>query len=284
MMVFMIQCPKCGLQVTELQTLDPETISQLSAVGEPVTTSICMVCASDLRKTLSLSKGGVLLAQERAKEQYRLDLWKNRVTLIKNARILLNNKNYSQAAITYEKYLKILEIVFALKKGDLLAPNHFKDSARTSEITVLTSVYWDLLRIYDTNEKYAERQMAAARQLAIFVQYSPIFPDIMKRAQSFVKSAKRPQAIKLFIKESSMQRPRCFIASSCFESSFAPEVIYLRLFRDYFLNSSRLGSFLVQVYYTLSPSLAKVIDHSRVLKVIFKVLIKFLISFIRLIY
>jgi hypothetical protein len=284
MMVFMIQCPKCGLQVTELQTLDPETISQLSAVGETVTTSICMVCASDLRKTLSLSKGGVLLAQERAKEQYRLDLWKNRVTLIKNARILLNNKNYSQAAITYEKYLKILDIVFALKKGDLLAPNHFKDSARTSEITVLTSVYWDLLRIYDTNEKYAQRQIAAARQLAIFVQYSPIFPDIMKRAQSFVKSAKRPQAIKLFIKESSMQRPRCFIASSCFESSFAPEVIYLRLFRDYFLNSSRLGSFLVQVYYTLSPSLAKVIDHSRVLKAIFKVLIKLLISFIRLIY
>lgn len=280
----MVQCPRCGIQVTELHALDAETIAQLSAVGEMISTPICLPCTSDLRKVLSQSKGGVLLAQERAKEQYRLDLWKNRVSLIKKARSLMNGKNFSQAAITYEKYLKILEIVFALKKGEVLSPTHFKDSARTSEITVVTSVYWDLLRVYDTNEKYNERQMAAAKQLAIFIQYSPIYPDIIKRAQAFAKSAKNPQTIKSFIKEASSQRPRCFIASSSFESNFAPEVIYLRLFRDYFLNKLPFGQLFIQMYYRVSPKIATILDSSFILRTLSKALIKALIKCIRRIY
>jgi hypothetical protein len=280
----MVQCPRCGIQVTDLQTLDSETMAQLQAAGENISTAVCSVCASDLRKMLSQSKGGVLLAQERAKEQYRLDLWKNRVSLIKKARSLMGGKNYSQAAITYEKYLKVLEIVFGLSKGEILNPNHFKESARTSEITVVTSVYWDLLRIYDTNERYAERQQAAAKQLATFIQYTPIYPDIMKKAQAFAKSAKNPQTIKAFIKEASSQRPRCFIASSTFQDNFAPDVIYLRLFRDYFLTNHSAGAWFVQVYYLFSPAIAKVLDHSQVLRFFAKSFIRALIKCIRLIY
>lgn len=280
----MVQCPRCGIQVTELQMLDPETMAQLQAAGENITTPVCSVCASDLRKMLSQSKGGVLLAQERAKEQYRLDLWKNRVTLVKKARSLMGGKNFSQAAITYEKYLKILDIVFALKKGETLSPAHFKESARTSEITVVTSVYWDLLRIYDTNERYAERQQAAAKQLAVFIQYSPIYPDLMKKAQAFAKSAKNPQTIKAFIKEASSQRPRCFIASSTFQDNFSPEVIYLRLFRDYFLANFKSGKVFVSAYYVVSPFIAKILDHSKILRFLAKYLIKALIKCIRLIY
>lgn len=280
----MVQCPRCGIQVTDLQALDSETMAQLQAAGENISTAVCSVCASDLRKMLSQSKGGVLLAQERAKEQYRLDLWKNRVSLIKKARSLMGGKNYSQAAITYEKYLKVLEIVFGLSKGEILNPTHFKESARTSEITVVTSVYWDLLRIYDTNERYAERQQAAAKQLAIFIQYTPIYPDIMKKAQAFAKSAKNPQTIKAFIKEASSQRPRCFIASSTFQDNFAPDVVYLRLFRDYFLTNYQLGNWFIRAYYIGSPLIAKILDHSQVLRFLAKSFIKALIKCIRLIY
>lgn len=280
----MVQCPRCGLQVTELHSLDPETTAQLQAAGEVVSSAICLACSSDLRKMISQSKGGVLLAQERAKEQYRLDLWKNRVTLVKKARSLMASKNFSQAAITYEKYLKILDIVFSLKKGEILTPGHFKDSARTSEITVVTSVYWDLLRIYDTNDKYAERQQAAAKQLATFIQYSPIYPDIIKKAQAFTKSAKNPQTIKLFIKEASSQRPRCFVASASFQSNFSPEVIYLRLFRDYFLANSSWGRQVVRLYYCISPYIAELLDQSISLRFVSKVILKGLIKCIRRIY
>jgi hypothetical protein len=48
-------------------------------------------------------------------------------------------KNYSEAAVAYEKYLKILELVFGCKKGEKITPEQFKDNARTSELTVVTA-------------------------------------------------------------------------------------------------------------------------------------------------
>lgn len=280
----MEKCPRCGLQVTELHYVDPEFEAQIQVIGESVSGSICLACASDLRKLLSQSRGGTLLAQERAKEAYRLDLWKNRVALIKKARDLMSGKNYSAAAVTYEKYIKVLEIVFTLKKGQTLTPKLFKDSARTSEITVVASVYWDLFRIYDTNPKYNERQHSAGKQLAAFIQYSPIYPDIIKKAEAFQKSAKNPGIVKSFIKEATQQRPKCFIATSTFGDQFCGEVVYLRLFRDYFLCKHALGRALVAAYYQISPSLASMIEKNPTLQKVSKCLLNGLIKCIRHIY
>jgi hypothetical protein len=211
-------------------------------------------------------------------------LWKNRVALVKKARSFMSAKNYTAAAVTYEKYIKVLEIVFTLKKGQILTPILFKDSARTSEITVVASVYWDLIRIYDTNEKYNERQKLAGRQLATFIQYSPIYPEIIKKAEAFARSAKNPQNVKAFIKEATQQRPKCFIATSTFGDPFCQEVIYLRLFRDYFLIKNPFGRALVNLYYRVSPGIADIIKNSPFLKKTSSFLLKRLIECIRLIY
>lgn len=280
----MEKCPRCQLQVTELHMIDPEFKAQLQAVGEAVTGSICLACTSDLRKMLSQSRGGVLLAQERAKESYRLDLWKNRVSLIKKARGFMNAKNFTAAAVTYEKYIKVLEIVFNLKKGELLTPKLFKDSARTSEITVVASVYWDLFRIYDTNDKYNDRQQIAGQQLAVFIHYSTIYPDIIRKAEAFARSAKNPAIVRAFIKDATQQRPRCFIATSTYGDPFCQEVIFLRLFRDYFLCKHPLGRLLVNAYYLISPPLAGLIDRHFFLKKCSHWLLNGVIKCIRQIY
>lgn len=280
----MEKCPRCNLQVTELHSVDPEFEAQLQVIGEIVSGPICVSCTSDLRKALSQSRGGVLLAQERAKESYRLNLWKNRVSLIKKARALMNSKDYASAAVTYEKYIKILEIVFNLKKGQTLTPAVFKDAARTSEITVVASVYWDLFRIYDTNAKYNDRQRIAGRQLASFIQYSPIYPDIIRKAEGFSRSAKNPQIVKAFIREATQQRPKCFIATSAYGDPFCAEVVYLRLFRDYFLNKTRARRALVNLYYKVSPEIAIIIEKNHFLKRSSTFFLNRLIKCIRLIY
>jgi hypothetical protein len=79
----------------------------------------------------------------------------------------MNDKAFSDAAVAYEKYIKVLEIIFDAKPGEL-SPEQFKDAARTQELTVVASAYWDLLRIYDTSEKYGDRQAIAAKKLAQF--------------------------------------------------------------------------------------------------------------------
>lgn len=277
----MINCPRCGLQVTDLHMVEGGVMQKLTELGENPPPQVCMSCATDLRKLASATSGGVLLAQEKAKEQHRLQLWKSRVSLVKNARNLMGQKMYSEAAVSYEKYLKILEIVFMLEKGETLTPEHFKDTARTEELTVVASVYWDLLRIYDTSEKYGERQNIAAKQLALFVRFTPIFPDIIKRAESFVRQAKNPSAFKGFLKQASTERPRCFIATSAFESPYAPEVQILRHLRDTSLKRYRFGRFFVVVYYKISPHVAEFLDKNSSLKPAARLVLKLLIKCVR---
>lgn len=274
----MIQCPRCGIQVNELHTPDADIISKASTAGESVPASICAGCLSDLKKIASTpTSGGVLMAQERAKEQHRLHLWKSRVGLIKKARLCMTQKMYSDAAVAYEKYLKILEIVFDIKKGQQLTPELFKESARTTELTVVASTYWDLLRIYDSHEKYSDRMQNASRQLAVFIKFTPIYPDIVKKAEIFAKSAKNPQIIKNFVKAASENKGGCFIATTVFYES-APEVEFLRKFRDQTLMKTRWGQQFISVYYRYSPAIAQFISKSETLKSFSRSLLRFLIK------
>ncbi len=275
----MIQCPRCGIQVTELHPVAPELIAKLQAAGEAnLPPQVCAGCISDLRRTLATSSGGILMAQERAKEQHRLQLWKSRVTLIKKARLCMTQKLYSEAAVSYEKYLKILDIVFEIKKGERLKPEAFKDSARTTELTVVASVYWDLMRIYDTHEKYSDRMMNAAKQLAVFIQFTPIYPDIVRKAESFQKTARHPHIVKQFLKLSDKERPRCFIATAAFEDPQSPEVFTLREFRDFTLRNSRWGRKFIAFYYKTSPSVACLLDKQAWLKPAARALLRLLIK------
>ncbi|MGZ3773571.1 MAG: CFI-box-CTERM domain-containing protein [Pseudobdellovibrionaceae bacterium] len=274
----MIQCPKCGIQVTELHSLPADMIQKLQEAGEPSPSQVCAGCVSDLKRVIAGKSGGVLMAQERAKEQHRLQLWKSRVTLIKKARHSMSQKLYSDAAISYEKYLKILDIVFDVKKGDRLKPEAFKDSARTTELTVVASVYWDLMRIYDTHEKYAERMSSAAKQLAMFIQFTPIYPDIIRKAETFQKTAKNPQIVKQFLKMSDKERPRCFIATSAFQDPCSDEVMSLRAFRDFTLRKTKLGRKFIIIYYRFSPSIACLLDKQPQLKPAVRAFLRFLIK------
>lgn len=275
----MSQCPRCGLEVSELHTVDHEIKIKMEASGEGVPPQVCVGCLTDIRKTLATSSGGVLMAQERAKEQHRLQLWKSRVQLVKKGRQAMNQKLFSDAAVAYEKYLKILELVFECK-GEKLKPEHFKDAARTSELTVVTSVYWDLFRIYDIHEKYAERQREVAQQLSNFVRFTPIFPDIMKKAQAFQKSAKNPNAVKQLLKLSAQQRPRCFIASSVFGPA-SLEVLELRSFRDVTLRQTKIGRKFIYFYYRFSPHFAQFLDKNSWLKPTTRVLLRLVMKCVR---
>ncbi len=276
----MIQCPRCGIQVTELHPVPGDIVMKLQASGESAPGQVCVGCITEMQRIVAASSGGVLMAQERAKEQHRLNLWKNRVQLIKQARTCMGQKMYSEAAAAYEKYIKIMEIVFDCKKGEL-KPELFKESARHTELTVVASVYWDLLRIYDTSERYAERQSAAAKQLSIFIRFTPIYPDIIRKAEIFQRSAKNPAVIKQFLKMSSESRPRCFVATSAFESAYALEVQQLRFFRDHHLKKRTWGRFFTKWYYRVSPRIACLLDKHSWAKPAVRSLLRLLIKCVR---
>lgn len=239
-----------GMRLALQADLDPSQIPD----------QVCPSCYDEL--TRRVSKGVKLRMEAQAREQNRAVLWKSRVNLIKQARGLMSQKAYSEAAVCYEKYLRVLEIVYNKKPGEL-EPGIFNNSTRSKEMTVITSVYWDLLRIYDMSPRYGDRQRKTAAKLAQFVKFSTIYPDIIKRAESFVRSAKHPDVIRGFLRSSGGLRGKCFIATAVYRNDpYAPEVMLLRRYRDQKLRRTKPGRTLVYIYYQLSPPLAKIVNHS----------------------
>ena len=254
-----IQCPRCGKTVPELKNLDPTVALKVTReTGAAAPAAVCSACFLEVNGSVGGPRVGLVHAREKAREQKKLMLWKSRVNLIKAARALMNEKKYSEAAVQYEKYLKVLEIVFDCQPGQL-KPEDFKDSARTQELTVVASVYWDLVRIYDTSEKYGDRMNQATKKLSQFLRFTPVYPDVMRKAEAFVRTARNPNIVKNFLKAAKTGKGRCFIASSAFgPESF--EVIALQKWRDEYLLHSFLGKSFVRAYYLVSPPIAYFLD------------------------
>lgn len=265
-------CPKCGASVEELLPIETGMRVALSSSGmTDLPPAVCANCYDSF--TGKVSQGVKLRIEAETREKNKVMLWKNRVNLIKQARALMGQKAYSEAAVAYEKYLRILEVIYNTKKGEL-SPEIFNNSKKSKEITVIASVYWDLMRIYDMSPKYGNRMSEASEKLAKFIVFSAIYPDIVKKAESFQRSAKNPNVVRNFLRQTRTNRPRCFIATAAFEYPGAPEVQILRRFRDQQLKTRSWGRKFVYFYYKISPSIAAVIDKSPLLKKIFRFLLK----------
>jgi len=68
------------------------------------------------------------------------------------------------------------------------------------------------------------------------------------------------------IEGDSTQSKKCFIATACYESSDAQEVIVLRQYRDDILLKTFIGKVFVKFYYFFSPFFAMLISKSELLK------------------
>ncbi len=73
----------------------------------------------------------------------------------------------------------------------------------------------------------------------------------------------------------------CFIATAAYGSSMAKEVYKLRSWRDESLSKIEFGRILINIYYKISPPIAKTIEKSDIMKKIVRVLLKPLIWFIK---
>lgn len=260
-------CSRCGLSKDDFIAIDTSTRTALEEAGESnLPPQVCGSCYEGL--TAAASQGLKLRMERDVREKNKMVMWKNRVHLIKNARTLMNQKAYSEAAVQYEKYLRVLEVVYSLKKGEL-SPAVFNNSTRSKELTVVASVYWDLMRIYDTNPRYTDRMQSSATKLAQFLPFSQIYPDVTKKADSFARSAKNPGIVRNFLRAVKSSRGPCFVADAAFsDQPYAVEPQLLRRFRDERLRKSALGRRLVGLYYRVSPPLARRISrHPRLARV-----------------
>ena len=269
-------CPRCGNPTESFSPISAALAKKIAESGnsEALPDKVCENCFQEVAG--SVARGSILHMKEKQKEQQKIALWKSRVNLIKKARQLMAQKSFSEAAVEYEKYLRILEVVFGAEAGQL-SPDHFRESARTKELAIVASVYWDLMKIYDTSSSYGDRMNQASKKLVQFLRFTPVYPDIIRKAHAFQKKAKNQTVVKAFLKEVSSSKGRCYIATSAFDSFDAPEVVILRRWRDETLATSSAGRIFVQIYYKTSPPIARFLDEVPALKAPVRKLLRFFI-------
>ncbi|MEO0334963.1 MAG: CFI-box-CTERM domain-containing protein [Pseudomonadota bacterium] len=255
------QCPRCGAHVEQLLPIETGMKVALQAAGQAadLPSTVCARCYEQL--TGMVSQGVRLRLEEEARQKNKMMLWKSRTSLIRQGRQLMAQKAFSEAAVSFEKYLKIMEMVHSLGPGQL-TPEHFNNSIRSKELTVVTSVYWDLFRIYDMSPKYLDRMKFCSQKLSEFLSYSSIYPDIIKKAQIYQRQSKHPDVVRDFLRKTSKKRPMCFVATAAFEAPLAPEVTALRRFRDEQLKTRPFGRRLVAFYYRKSPAIASFLNQN----------------------
>ncbi len=261
-------CPNCGSKVSALTRIEPGLKLRLvQESGRNIPDEVCLVCLQQLAGYASAQSA--IRAEQEAKEKTRELLWKNRIETVREARDLLNRGLPAEAAVAYEKYIKILEIAFGIDPGEL-TPAHFVLPQHRPEISVLTGVYWDLLRIYDGTNRYGDQQDKAAMKLAEFSRFSTMNAKIVKNAKKLKKSANNPEAFKLFLRTSEVKTGACFIATAACGNYRHPIVFELILFREKCLRPYVWGRAIISLYQILSPPIADIIRENKILRTMVK--------------
>jgi hypothetical protein len=254
-----IKCPLCGSGVNDLIKIEAGLRLRIQEIDveSKIPPEVCVNCFRDMSSTVS--QGAKLRAEINAREHNKKVLWKNRVQLVKSARDRMAVKAFAEASVMYEKYIRTLEISQDQGSGKLNL-GAFNTPALKKELTILASVYWDLVRIYDSNPAYKSRTEETAKKLLEVLPHLHSSQDIINRADRFYRNANNSQVIKNFIKEArKRQGSKCFVATAAFGADDSLEVLILRDFRDQVLFKSAVGKGLVHCYYLLSPPVANFI-------------------------
>jgi len=259
-------CPNCGNLVSELLRIDPDMRMRLhQEVGTDTTAeAVCPGCYSSFGQ--QIARGSAQRSRREAKEQHRLALWRSRVQLVREARDRFAAKDYSGSVIAYEKYLRVLEIIYELKVNEL-KPDLFDNSARQKELVVIASAYWDLMRVYDQSKSHTKRLKECAEKLAAFLPHTATYKEISKKIEEYAAGpAKNKDVFYAVLRKARKKSRRCFIATAAFESPDADPVIRLALFRDQILMTHWPGRIFIKLYYLVSPAIAAILDRFEMLR------------------
>jgi hypothetical protein len=259
-------CPHCGVNTTLLHPIEEGMRLRLEKEGTTITVeAVCTNCFKNLSK--QLSHATLMQAEQTIQTNHKKNLWQNRLALIKQAHNHIGRKEHSEAAICFEKYLKILQIIYEKEFSELNA-NMFGDNPK--EVTVMCSSLWALVEIYDLHAQYKERQEACAVKVGELLPYTNLFANLVKNAAIKTRHGNNPAAYRKLLQAANVKTGNCFIASIAFEDRNDPTLVTLRQFRSQVLIRTSLGKTFVRSYYRYSPAIANRLQHFSAIKTVLR--------------
>ncbi|MGK5088792.1 CFI-box-CTERM domain-containing protein [Bdellovibrionota bacterium FG-2] len=201
-------------------------------------------------------------AIEAQQEAQKRELQRRRIELARQGMEAYESGKMIECVRLFHTYIYILEIWKGCGDGGL-APSHFHPKLDLLELLLISSVYWDLVKIYDharTPGKYKEMQGYLAKYI-LFSKGQPYQPLSSEQIRKYLNNDKAIHKSDFKNAYIALTGSKCFVATSLIDLVEDPTLLSLRVFRDDVLLSRPLGRIFVWLYYQVGPVLAFVLDH-----------------------
>ena len=202
-----------------------------------------------------LQSKGKAAREEREKKILLQHKFENRITIAKFGKESFDAGDYGNAVKKYTEYLEIQAEVLECKDIFSLSVDKFEPKSSLTEMLMISHIYFELARIYDSSEKFHEE---AKRCLDRFVHFSANQPYQVVNSELIRKYVKKSH-LKLLPEFQNayhqiyIQSKKCFVVTHCYGETHSITQDF-RSFKDWMLEYS-WGHQFVQNYYSYSPRL-----------------------------
>jgi hypothetical protein len=204
--------------------------------------------------------------EERKKNYAQLQKqYSTRITLAKNGQEAYRNNDFKNAIKFYNLYLKLLAEINDVKV-DQLSPKHFDKETQSSEMFLISQIYWDLAKLYDMTPHLKKELLHCLNK---YVEFSVNFPFQVVNAESlrrFIRKGKaqNPEAFQETYKRIYITSKMCYFASATFgfDHSTTQEFRHFKLT----LLRTKIGHRFVDYYYRYSPQIVDYFETKPIMK------------------
>jgi len=195
---------------------------------------------------------------EKAEQLKTQEMLRRRIDIARGGAKAYALGKHNEAVQQFHLYLRLVEEWKGVKQGQL-SPNHFDKKKDLAEIILITSIYWDLAKIYDRSKsknvvaevvKYLERCVLFSKSFP----HEPLTSESMRKYINKNKPVHK-DAFKQVYKR--YGRKDCFVVTALEDVTEQQTIEILRAWRDDVLADYWLGQVLINFYYVAGPVAAR---------------------------
>lgn len=190
-------------------------------------------------------------AKRKQERQFLEELGK-RMTIAREGRVLIERHDFPAAMAAYRRFLSITARSMNVEIADM-SPSLVEEKNRVSESLIISSIFFDLLKLLDKlNTENARQERLLYHKL--FIRFTKGMPfqqfaaENLRKHLVYVKTLRNKSEFWTTYK-AIQGEGFCIVASWAFDSSEAPEVARLRQFRGEVLMLTRGGRLFTRWYY-----------------------------------
>ncbi len=187
--------------------------------------------------------------------------YQTRITLAKTGQEAYQGKDFKNAIKFYNLYLKLLADINDVKIENL-SPKFFDRETQSSEVFLISQIYWDLAKLYDMSSNMRREMLHCLNK---YIEFSMNYPFQVVNAESLRRYLRKSKcqnqdAFQEAYKKLHVSSKMCFVATYTFGFEH-PKTEQFRHFK-LFLLKTKFGEKLVEIYYQYSPKIVIFLENN----------------------